>query len=157
MDTTTTATDAASKHFLEATKYNTRVSAPTLVVLLGVRESRRQERRMLLADGKCPAISAAERRAEVARCYLSKLTGKLIEEEQQLSAAVTIDGGTYKATIDTWATASFIRKELADNLVALGKITRIRRQVRLADGRCGGIEEQLEVEIARTSFSRWDT
>jgi len=55
---------------------------------------------------------------------------------------------TYKATINTGATASFISKELADNLVALGKITRLRRQVRLADGRCGGIDEQLEVEIA---------
>jgi len=46
------------------------------------------------------------------------------------------------------ATASFISKELADDVAALGKITRIRRQVRLADGRCGGIDEQLEVEIA---------
>jgi len=45
--------------------------------------------------------------------------------------------GTYKATIDTGATASFISKELADDLATLGKITRIRRQVRLADGRCG--------------------
>jgi len=61
---------------------------------------------------------------------------------------VTIGGGTYKATIDTGATASFISKELADNLAALGKITRIRRQVRLADGRCGGIDKQLEVKIA---------
>jgi len=65
-----------------------------------------------------------------------------------LSAAVTIGGGAYKATIDTGATASFISKELADNLAALGKIRRIRRQVRLADRRCGGIDEQLEVEIA---------
>jgi len=40
---------------------------------------------MLPTDGKLP-----ERRAGVARCYLSKLTGKLIEEEQQLSAAVSI-------------------------------------------------------------------
>jgi len=103
---------------------------------------------MLPADGKCQAILAKERRAGVARCYLSKLTGKLIEEEQQLSAAVTIGGGTHKATIDTGATTSFISKELADNLAALGKITRIRRQVKLADGRCGGIDEQLEVEIA---------
>jgi len=39
-------------------------------------------------------------------------------------------------------------KELADNLAALGKITRIRRQVKLADGRCGGIDEQLEVKFA---------
>jgi len=134
------------------------MSAPTPVVLLGVRESKRQERLMLPADGICPAISATERRAGVARCYLSKLTGKLIEEEQQLSAAVTIGGGTYKATIDTGATASFISKELADNLVALGKITRIRRQDRLADGRCDGIDEQLEVEIVfgnkRLSMSR---
>jgi len=52
------------------------------------------------------------------------------------------------ATIDTGATATFISKELADNLAALGKITRIRRKVRLADGRCGGINEQLEVQIA---------
>jgi len=103
---------------------------------------------MLPEGGKCPAISAAERRAGVARCYLSKLTGKLIEEEQQFSAAVTIGGGTYKATIDTGATASFISKELADNLAALGKITRIRRQVRLAEGKFGGIDEQLEVKIA---------
>jgi len=36
----------------------------------------------------------AELRAGVARCYFSKLTGKLIEEEQQLSATVTIGGGT---------------------------------------------------------------
>jgi len=57
------------------------------------------------------------------------LTGKLIEEEQQLSAAVTIGGGTYMATTDTGATASFISKERADNLAALGKITRIRRKV----------------------------
>jgi len=56
--------------------------------------------------------------------------------------------GTYKATIDTGATASFIRKKLAVNLAALGRNTRTPRQVRLADGRCGGIDEQLEVEIA---------
>jgi len=98
--------------------------------------------------GKCSATSAAEWRAGVARCYLSKLTVKLVEEEQQLSAAVTIGGGTYKATIDTGATASFISKQLADDLAALGKITRIRRQVRLEDRRCGGIDEQLQVEIA---------
>jgi len=76
------------------------------------------------------------RREESGGRYLSKLTGKLIEEQQQLSAAVTIGGGTYKATIDTGAIASFISKELADDLAALGKITRIRQQVRLADGRC---------------------
>jgi len=103
---------------------------------------------MLPTDGKWPAISAAERRVGVARCYLSKLTGKLIEEEQQLSPSATIGGGTFKATIDTGATASFISKELGDNLAALGKITMTRRQVRLAGGRCGGIDAQLEVEIA---------
>jgi len=65
-----------------------------------------------------------------------------------LSAAVTIAGGTYKAKIDTGATASIIIEELADNLTALGKITKIRRQVRLADGRCGEINAQLELEIA---------
>jgi len=84
--------------------------------------SRRQERRMLPADGKCPAISAAERRAGVARCYLSKLTGKLIEEEQQLSAAVTIGGVTYKATIDTGATASFIGKDRRATWLPSGRL-----------------------------------
>jgi len=39
-----------------------------------------------------------------------------------MSAAVTIGEGTYKATIDTGATASFISKELADDLSALGKL-----------------------------------
>jgi len=66
---------------------------------------------MLPADGKYPAISAEERRAGVARCNLSKLTVKLIEDEQELSAAVTIDKGTYKATIDPGATARFISEE----------------------------------------------
>jgi len=78
---------------------------------------------------------------------LCKLTGKLIEEEQQLSAAVMIGGNSYKATIDTGATASFVSKELPDNIAALGRITKTRRQVRLADGRCGGIDAQLEVEV----------
>jgi len=75
--------------FAQENKFSKTKSTPTPVVLLGVRESRRQERRMLPADGICPAISTAERRAGVARCYLSTLTGKLIEEEQQLSVAVT--------------------------------------------------------------------
>lgn len=52
------------------------------------------------------------RRKSVARCHLSKLTVKLIEEEQQLSAAVTIGGNTYKYTIVIGATASFVREEL---------------------------------------------
>jgi len=102
----------------------------------------------LPTDGKWTAISAAEWRAGVARYYLSKLTGKLFEEEQLLSAAVTIGGGTYKVKIDTGETASFMSEELADNLAALGKITRIRRQVRLADRRCSGIDAQVEMEIA---------
>jgi len=97
--------------------------------------------------GKWPAISAAERRAGIAKCHLSKLTGKLIEEEQQLSAVVMIGGNRYKATIDTGATASFVSEEMADNIAALGRITRTRRQVRLADGRCGGINAQLEVQV----------
>jgi len=96
---------------------------------------------------KWPAISAAERRAGIAQCHLSKLTGKLIEEEQQLSASVMIGGNSYKATIDTGATASFVSEELADNIAALERITKTRRQVRLADGRCGGIDAQLEVEV----------
>jgi len=62
----------------------------------------------------------------------------LIEEEQQLSAAVMVGGNSYKATIDTGATASFVSEKLADNIAALGRITKMRRQVRLADGRCGG-------------------
>jgi len=61
---------------------------------------------------------------------------------------VTVGGATNKATFDTGATASILSKELAYNPAVLGKNTRIRRQVRLADGRCGGIDEQLEVEIA---------
>jgi len=56
-------------------------------------------------------------------------------------------GNSYKATIDTEATASFVSEEIADNIAALGRITRKRRQVRLADGRCGGINAQLEVEV----------
>jgi len=80
---------------------------------------------MLPADGKCPAISAAERRAGVAICYLSQLTGNLIEEEQQLSAAVTIGGH-----IQGHNRHRGNSKELADNLAALGKITSIQRQVR---------------------------
>jgi len=74
---------------------------------------------LLPTIGKWPAISAAERRAGIAQCHLSKLTGKLIEEEQQLSAAVTIGGKSYEATIDTGATASFVSEELADNIAAL--------------------------------------
>jgi len=48
-----------------------------------------QERRLLPT-----AISAAERREGIAQCALFKLTGKLIEEEQQLSAAVMIGGNS---------------------------------------------------------------
>jgi len=55
----------------------------------------------------------------LARCYIPNLTGKLIEDEQQFSAAVTMGGNLYKTTIDTGATASFISEELADNLAAL--------------------------------------
>jgi len=102
---------------------------------------------LLPTIGKLPAISAAERRAGIAQCYLSKLTRKLIEEEQQLSAAVMIGGDSYKAAIDTGATASFVSEEMAGNIAALGRTTRTRRQVRLADGRCGGINAQLEVEV----------
>jgi len=58
-----------------------------------------------------------------------------------------IGGNSYKATIDTRATASFVSEEVADNIAALGRITRTRRQVRLADGRRGGINAQLEVEV----------
>jgi len=69
------------------------------------------------------------------KSYLPKLTGKLIEEEQQLSAEVVIGGSTYKATIDTGAMATFVSEELAkkNNLAALGRITRSRQQVRMAD------------------------
>jgi len=50
-----------------------------------------------------------------------------------------IGGNSYKATIDTGATTSIVSEEMAYNIAALGRITRMRRQVRLADGRCGGI------------------
>jgi len=69
-------------------------------------------------SGKWPAISATERRAGVAQCYLSKLTGKLIEEEHQFSAAVMFGGNRYTATIDSGATASFVSEKLADNHTA---------------------------------------
>jgi len=54
------------------------------------------ERRLLPTIGKWPAISAAERRAGISQCHLSKRT---------------------------------------------------RWQVKLADGRCGGIDAQFEVEV----------
>ncbi|XP_044316707.1 uncharacterized protein LOC123037917 [Drosophila rhopaloa] len=125
-----------------------RLPKPANAILLDMRKGGSEMHGMLSESGKWPAIPAAERRAGVVRGFLSNLTGRLIEEEQQLSAAVTIGGNSYKATIDTGATASFISEELADNLAALGKITRTRRQVRLADGRCSGISAQLEVEVA---------
>jgi len=53
---------------------------------------------------------------------LSKLTGNLIEEEQQLSPSVTIGGGTFKAAIDTGATASFISKELGATWLPSGRL-----------------------------------
>jgi len=102
---------------------------------------------LLPTIGKWPAISAAERQAGIAQCDLSKLTGKLTEEEQQLSAAVMIGGNSYKATIDTGATASFVSEEMADIIAALGRIIRTRRQIRLADGRSGGINAQLELKV----------
>jgi len=103
--------------------------------MLDMRQGGCQERRLLPTIGKWPAISAAEWRAGIAQC------------QQQLSAAVMIGGNSYKATIDTGAMASFVSEEMADNIAALGRITRTRRQVRLADGRCGGINAQLEVEV----------
>jgi len=44
-----------------------------------------------------------------------------------LSAAVMIGGNSYKAAIDTGATASFVSEEMADNIAALGRIIRTRR------------------------------
>ncbi|XP_044315211.1 uncharacterized protein LOC123037624 [Drosophila rhopaloa] len=52
-----------------------------------------------------------------------------------------------KATIDTGVTSSFINEELADRLADKGRITRTRRQVRLADGRCSRISSQLEITV----------
>jgi len=121
------------------------MSKPPAVILLDMRKGGCQGRRLLPTTGIWPAISAAERRAGIAQCHLSKVTGKLIEEEQQLSVALMIGGNSYKATIDTGATAIFVSEEMADNIAALGRITRTRRQVRLANGRCGGINAQLEV------------
>jgi len=51
-----------------------------------------------------------------------------------------IGENSYKTTIDTGAMASFVSEELADNLAALGRITRPRGQVMLADIRCLGME-----------------
>ncbi|XP_041565903.1 LOW QUALITY PROTEIN: uncharacterized protein LOC121467710, partial [Drosophila elegans] len=50
-------------------------------------------------------------------------------------------------TVDTGATASFISKELADRLQAAGKVGPTKRQVRMADGRCGDVKSQLEIQI----------
>ncbi|XP_044316728.1 uncharacterized protein LOC123037931 [Drosophila rhopaloa] len=125
----------------------TRMQKPKTTVLLGVRQNWHQECRVLPKGGKWAAIPVAERRTGVAKCLLSKLTGKLIEEEQQLSAYVEIGGVAYKATIDTGATSSFINEELADRLTDTGMITRTRRQVRLADGRCSRISSQLEITV----------
>jgi len=69
-----------------------------------------------------------------------------------LSAAVIIGGNSNKATIDTGATASFVSEKMADNIAALGRITRTRQQVRLADGRWGGINAQLKVEVKFGNF-----
>jgi len=69
-----------------------------------------------------------------------------------------IGGNSYKATIDTEATASFVCEEMADSIAALGRITRTRRQVRLAHGRCSEMNAQLEVEIiipARNRHNGW--
>jgi len=44
-------------------------------------------------------------------------------------------------------TASFVSEELADNLAALGWITRTKRQIRLLDERCDGIYLLLKVEV----------
>jgi len=112
-DTSPTPTETAQQHLLEADKHHiearrnvpcqrpaggmskiwwertvgSRMSEPTCVVLLGMRQSRCQERQVLPTSGNWPQISAAGGRAGVAQCYLSKLTGKQIMEEQQLSAA----------------------------------------------------------------------
>jgi len=100
------------------------MSKPAAVILLDMRQGGCQKCRLLPTIGKWPAISGAERRAGIAQCQLSKLTGKLMEEEQQLSAAVMIGGNIYTATIDTGATASFVSEEMAGKIAALGRITR---------------------------------
>jgi len=67
-----------------------------------------------------------------------------------------IGGNSYKDTIDTGATASFVSKEMVDNPAALGRITRT------TDGRCSGISAQLEVEVkfgnkqVTMSLLRWN-
>ncbi|XP_052857552.1 uncharacterized protein LOC128265524 [Drosophila gunungcola] len=73
--------------------------------------------------------------------------GDLKAEEMQLSATVLIGDANVKATVDTGATASFISKELADRLQAAGKVGPTKRQVRMADGRCGDVKSQLEIQI----------
>jgi len=49
------------------------------------------------------------------RRYFSKRTGKLIEEEEQLYAAVMIGWNRFKATIDTGETASLVSEELTED------------------------------------------
>jgi len=127
MVTTPTAIEKAKQHLLEADKHHTEAKETILVT----------DPQEVCLD---LSISAAERQAGVAQCYPSKLSGTLIEEGQ-------IGGNSYKATINPGATASVVSEELSANLPALGRITRTRRRVRLADGRRGGIDAQLEVEV----------
>jgi len=56
---------------------------------------------------------------------------------------IPMDRYDWEATIETGPTPNFVSEELTDNLAALGRITRTRRQVRLADGSGG----QLKVEV----------
>ncbi|XP_044315167.1 uncharacterized protein LOC123037605 [Drosophila rhopaloa] len=119
----------------------------TAYVLLAVRKNRSSDGSVLFQVGKRPATPASEGRPGIARGCHSKLMGDLEAEEMQLSATVLIGESTIKATVDTGATASFISEELADRLQAAGRVGPTRRQVRMADGRCGEISSQLETKI----------
>jgi len=72
---------------------------------------------------------------------------KAFVQETKFPRAGKSAAPTTPATIDTRSTPNFISEELADNLAALGKVTRTRRQVRLNYGRCSGINAQLEVKF----------
>jgi len=105
-----------------------------------------------LVSGASIAANDREMASSLSRREASGDRTILIEEEQQLSATVMIGGNSYKATIDTGERASFVSEKMADNIATLGRITRTRRQVRLADERCGRINAQ-PVDFTRSSGS----
>ncbi|KAM8702320.1 hypothetical protein ACLKA7_004984 [Drosophila subpalustris] len=102
----------------------------------------------MLPIGKRPSASTSQERADADRSSSTKLVGALRDEGHRLSVTVQIGNSSYAATIDTGATSSFVSEELAVTLVEEGfELGATQRQARLADGRCSGVTEQVEVQI----------